>query len=383
MKRLLSAILAILLAAGCAPVEKDSVVSTSDTDPIAIGTFVALTGETATFGQAGRDGAMIAVDEINESGGILGGRKITLKIEDTQSKAEEAAVVVTKMITKDRVIGLIGENASSRSLAAAPICQANRIPMISPSSTNPEVTKKGDYIFRVCFTDPYQGKAIARFVRNGLKATRVAILRDIRNDYSVGLAQFFEESFVPAGGKIVINQSYSEGDVDFRSQLTAIRNAKPEVIFIPGYYTAVGQIAVQARDLGITIPLVGGDGWDSPRLLEIGGASMNNSYFANHNFVDEPRAEVQSFVAKYRARFKRDPDSVAALSYDAVRILVNAISKAGSIDTARIRDQIAATKDYPGVSGVISMGPDRNPLKPVAILAVRDGKLHFREWITP
>lgn len=351
-------------------------------DEIPVGVYAALTGPTATFGHATREGAELAVAEINAAGGVLG-KPIRLLVEDDLGKPEQAVAVVTKLITRDGVVALIGENASSRSLAAAPIAQSNGVPMISPSSTNPEVTEKGDYIFRVSYTDPYQGAAIAQFVRAGLGLDRVALLTDVKNDYSVGLADFFEQNFTRQGGRVVVTQSYAEQDSDFRSQLTAIRNSDAQAIVVPGYYTDVGQIAIQARELGIDLPLVGGDGWDSPKLLEIGGEALEGSYFANHYYVDEDRPAVRDFVEKFRAEYGKLPDSVNALSYDAARILAQAIERAGSTDGAAIRDQIAATRDFQGVSGVISIGPDRNPIKPVAILAIRDGQIMLEEWVEP
>jgi branched-chain amino acid transport system substrate-binding protein len=366
---------------GCPGPDESSQTGGSGSE-IPVGVYVALTGPTATFGQATRDGAQLAADEVNARGGILG-RRVRLIVEDNLGRPDQAVSTVTKLITRDNVIALIGENASSRSLAAAPIAQSNQVPMISPSSTNPEVTEKGNYIFRVCYTDPYQGAAIAEFVRNSLGLDAVAILKDIKNDYSVGLAQFFRSNFEEQGGRIVAEPSYAEGDADFRSQLTAIRNSGAQAIIIPGYYTDVGQIARQARELGIRLPLVGGDGWDSPRLLEIGGAALDGSYFANHYFVGEERPAVREFVGTFQERFRRLPDSVNALSYDAARILFEAIERAGEIDKARIRDEIAATSNFQGVSGVITIGPDRNPIKPVAILSIRNGEIGLEEWVEP
>ena len=349
---------------------------------IPIGVYAALSGSEAAFGQATVQGVRLAAEEINNGGGVLG-KKIRLIVEDDAGRAEEAASVVTKLITRDGVIGVIGENSSNQSLAGAPICQAAKVPMISPSSTNPNVTKKGDYIFRVCFTDPYQGKALATFVRNNLKLTTAAILKDNKNDYSVGLAEFFGKSFVPLGGKIIAEQSYAGGDTEFRPQLTAIKAANPQVVFIPGFYTDVGQIAIQARDLGIAGPMVGGDGWDSPTVITIGGKAVDGCYFSDHYFKGEPRPAVQRFVGEIRKRYGRDPDANAALGYDALYIFANAARKSGSLDRKSIRDQIAATRNYQGVSGVITMGPNRDPIKPVAMIKIEGGTTHFAGWITP
>ena len=366
---------------GCAPRGAETPTAASAA-PIPVGVYLALTGPTATFGIGTRDGAQLAADEINAGGGVLG-RPLRLIIEDDQGRPEEAAAVVSKLITKDRVVAVIGENASSRSLAAAPICQANGVPMISPSSTNPEVTRKGDFIFRMCFIDSYQGDALAAFVRDNLKRSRVGILRDIKNDYSVGLAEFFSQSFRKRGGTVVADQSYSEGDNDFRAQLNSIKRRQLDAVFVPGYYTDAGQIAIQARDMGLTVPLVGGDGWDSPKLLEIGGKAMNGSYYASHYFIGEDRPAVRNFVSKFRERFQRDPDSLNAIGYDSVHLLADAIRRAEKLDSTAIRDAIAATQNFEAVTGSITFGPDRNPIKAVALLSVSDGKVGFAGWVKP
>lgn len=349
---------------------------------IPVGVYAALSGSEAAFGQATVQGVKLAAEEINNSGGVLG-RKIRLIIEDDLGKPEEAALVVTKLITRDSVIAVIGENSSSQSLAAAPVCQSSRIPMISPSSTNPKVTKIGDYIFRVCFTDPYQGKALASFVKLNLKANTAAVLRDNKNDYSVGLAEFFTKEYTALGGKVVAQANYVGGDTEFRPQLTSFKSKKPAVVFIPGFYTDVGQIAIQARDLGITQPLVGGDGWDSPTVIEIGGKAVNDSYFSDHYFVGDPRPVVQRFVTEIRKRYGRNPEANASLGYDALKILAESIRKANSLDGKAIRDQIAATKDYEGVSGTITMGPERDPIKPVAMIKIENQQMTFAGWVNP
>jgi branched-chain amino acid transport system substrate-binding protein len=369
-----------LVALACNPGREAQ--TTDATSDIPVGVYGALTGGEAAFGTSTVQGAKIAADEINAAGGI-NGRKIRLVIEDDQGKAEEAATVVTKLITSSDVVALIGENSSNQSLAAAPIAQANGVPMISPSSTNPAVTEKGEFIFRVCFTDPYQGKALAAFVRKNLNLQTAAILVDQKNDYSVGLASVFRKEFEGAGGKIVATQSYSGGDSEFRPQLTTIRNAKPQALFIPGFYTEVGQIATQARDLGITVPLVGGDGWDSPTVIQIGGKAVDGSYFSDHYFVGDTRDVVKKFVDEYAKRHGKKPESTAALGYDAVQIFAQAAKRAGSFDRKLIRDQMAATKDYPGVSGTITMGADRNPIKPVAMIKIENGQMNFAGWVNP
>ncbi len=378
MRKLLVAV--ALAVVGCQPGREPQTARRSGEIPI--GVYAALTGPEAAFGTATVQGEQLAADQINAAGGLLG-RKIHLYIEDDQGKAEEAASVVTKLITSNSVIALLGENSSNQSLAAAPICQSSKIPMVSPSSTNPAVTQKGDYIFRVCFTDPYQGKALASFVRKTLRASTAGVLVDRKNDYSVGLAEFFTKEFTAMGGKVVAEQSYTGGDSEFRPQLTTIKAAAPEVLFLPGFYTDVGQIAIQARDSGITVPFVGGDGWDSPTVIQIGGKSVDNSYFSDHYFVGDPRPVVQKFVTEIRKRSGKNPEANSALGYDAMQILAAAIRKTGSLDGQKIRDALASTSDYQGVSGTITMGPTRDPIKPVAIIKIENGQMNFAGWVRP
>jgi len=351
-------------------------------DEIVVGEFGSLTGTTATFGQSTHNGVMLATEQLNAAGGI-NGKKVRIIVEDDQSKPEEAATAVTKLINQDRVVALIGEVASSRSLAAAPIAQSNKVPMVSPSSTNPQVTAVGDYIFRVCFIDPFQGLVMAKFATNTLKMKKVAILYDVRNDYSIGLRNVFGEKFKEMGGQIVAEQSYSEGDSDFRAQLTALKATQPEAIFVPGYYTEVSTIARQAKDLGINAPLLGGDGWDSPKLFEIGGKAIEGSYMSNHNSMDDPNPVIQKFVTDYKAKHKIIPDALATLGYDAANVLFDAMKRAGSTEGPKVRDALAATKNFVGVTGSITIDKDRNPIKPAVVLQVKDGKFAYVETIAP
>ena len=349
---------------------------------IVIGEFGSLTGTTATFGISTKNGIDMAIDGINKSGGLLG-KQVRVMVEDDQGKPEEAQTVVTKLITKDQVIAVLGEVASSRTMAAAPVAQQNGIPLISPSSTNPKVTQTGDYIFRVCFIDPFQGLVMAKFATNTLKVKNVAVLRDIKNDYSVGLAGVFIENFKSMGGNVVANESYSEGDTDFSAQLTSIKAKNPQAVFLPGYYTEVGLVVRQAKKLGLTVPFMGGDGWDSPRLIEIGGEALNGSYYSNHFSVSDPSPAIQKFVSDYKARYGETPDALAGLGFDAASILFDAIKRANSTDGAKIRDAIAQTKDFPGVTGKITLDKDRNAVKPAVVLQVKEGTLNYVETITP
>ncbi len=353
-----------------------------DQNEILVGEFSSLTGTAATFGTSTHNGLMIAVEEINSTGGIFG-KKVKLLTEDTQSKPEEAATVVTKLINRDKVKAMIGEVASGRSLAAAPICQSNGVPMVSPASTNPKVTQVGDYIFRICYIDPFQGAVLARFAFNSLKVKRVATLKDVKNEYSVGLAEFFAAEFKRLGGEIIAEQAYSEGDNDFKAQLTDLKGSNPEMIFVPGYYTEAALLVKQARDLNIKVPFLGGDGWDSARLLEIGGAAMENTYYCNHYTDSDTSTIVQNFVQKYRTKYKETPDALAALGYDAGKIVFAAMQKAGTTDGPKVRDALATTRAFEGVTGTISINSERNASKSAVIIAIQGGKLAFKERIQP
>lgn len=353
------------------------------TDEIRIGEFGSLTGGTATFGTSSHEGTMLALDEINAGGGLLG-KKVRVVTEDNQSKPEESVTAVLKLIKQDQVSAVIGEVASSRTLAAAPTCQANRIPLLSPASTNPKVTQVGDYVFRACFIDPFQGATMAKFAVERLKAKRIAILTDMKNDYSVGLAEFFRETAKRLGAEIVAEESYAEGDIEFKAQLTEIKAENPDVIYVPGYYTECALIARQARELGLTQPLLGGDGWDSPKTIEIGGKAVEGVYITNHYSADDARPVVQKFIADYKTKYGgKTPDAMAVLGYDAMKMMADAIRRAGSTEGPKIRDALAATRDFPGVSGSISIDADRNARKAIVIVQIRDGQYHFVEAIEP
>ncbi len=393
MKKLRSMVLlaaAIGSAAGLTACNKKA--AGSGDNEILVGHYGSLTGSTATFGQSAQKGIDMAVEAINASGGVLG-KKLKVITEDDQGKPEEAQTVVTKLINKDRVVALLGEIVSSNSLAAAPVAQSNRIPMISPGSTNPKVTQVGDFIFRVCFIDPFQGQVMAKFSANTLKLKNVAVLRDVKSDYSMGLANYFVEHFRKLGGAVVTDVSYSAGDKDFTAQLTAIKAKNPDGIFIPGYYTEVGLIALQARKLGIKAPLMGGDGWDSPVLWQIGGQALNGCYYSNHYSVeDTSNAILQKFVRDYKARNvgKEDsiPDAMAALGYDAALLLADAMKRANSAKPDSVRMALAQTKGFMGATGSISMDENRNGVKPAAVLEVvvdakGNGKNVFKETVSP
>ena len=369
----ISSLASALLLAGCAKQQ----------DTLKIGEFASLTGKEAAFGQSSHKGTQLAIEEANAAGGVLG-KKIELVTEDNQSKAGESATVVKKMISRDKVVAILGEVASSRSLEAAPICQAAKIPQISPSSTNPAVTETGDYIFRVCFIDPFQGVVMAKFAKDTLKVRKVAVLTSVSSAYSVGLAKYFKERFAADGGAVAIEQKYSEGDKDFKAQLTAIKAAGVEGIFVPGYYTEAALICKQAKDLGLQVPVFGGDGWEAPQLIEIGGAAMEGTYFSTHYSAENKTPAITAFLEKFKKRFNNEtPDAMAALGYDSAMVLIDAIKRAGTTESTKVREALAATKGYAGVSGTTTLDAQRNANKAAVVIAVKGGKFTFVTEVAP
>jgi len=350
---------------------------------IIVGEFASLTGKEATFGTSAHEGTLLAVEEINAAGGVIG-KKIKLVTEDNQTKAGESSTVVNKLISKDGAVAILGEVASSRSLEAAPICQSSGIPMISPASTNPKVTETGNYIFRVCFIDPFQGTVMANFAKNKLKAQRVAVLTDVKSDYSKGLAKFFKEGFTKAGGEIVSELDFNGGDKDFKAQLTTIKGANPDAVFVPGYYTDAALICIQAREIGLNVPMFGGDGWESEKLLEIGKEAMEGHYFSTHYHPEVGSPKSKAFVEAYKKRFNgKTPDAMAALGYDSAMLLADAIKRAGSAESGKIRDALAATKDFDAVTGKTLMNENRDAVKSAVILQIKGGKFTYMETINP
>ena len=372
MRKIFAVLLVLPLLASCTKKEND----------IVIGEYDSLTGGDATFGLSSNKGVRLALDEINAAGGVKG-KKIRLVTLDDQGKNEEAAAATTRLITQNEVIAIIGGVASGRSKAAAPIAQSKKIPFVSPASTNPDVTKIGDYIFRICFIDPFQGLVMAKFATENLKLKKTAILRDVKNDYSVGLADVFAAEFKKRGGEIVADLSYQAGDIDFKAQLTEIRSKNPDGIYIPGYYTEVGLIALQARQLGIKAPLMGGDGWDSDKLAEIGKEAINGNYYSNHYTTESTDPAVTEFIKKFKATYSETPDALAALGYDAAKILVAAIDRSPDLSGKAIRDELAKTKDFVGVTGKISMNENRDAVKSAVVIQVDGTNRKFVTTITP
>lgn len=351
-------------------------------DTILLGEVGSLTGSEAAFGISTRNGIELALEEVNRSGGVKG-KKVAVRVYDDQSKPEEAASAATRLITQDKVVAILGEVASSNSLAMAPKAQAAKVPMVSPSSTNPKVTEVGDYIFRVCFIDPFQGYVMARYAHDNLKVSKVAILTDKKSAYSEGLTDVFQKKFTEMGGRIVGVEAYSKGDTDFRAQLTNVKKLKSEALYIPGYYQDVALIAEQARELGLKMTMMGGDGWDSDKLFELGGKAVEGSYVSNHYSADDPSPRVQDFIKKYQAKFGAVPDSLAALGYDAAQVVIDALKRAPDATGPALRDAIAQTKDFPGVAGNITLDDKRNPMKPAVVLKIEGGKFKYVDTVAP
>jgi branched-chain amino acid transport system substrate-binding protein len=352
---------------------------------VTLGLYASMTGAEAEFGISTRNGVQLAVDELNQAGGI-GGQRVWLAVEDTRGDSTEAASAVTRLIGREGADGIIGEIASSLSLAGGRVAQRHHVPMITPSSTNETVTQLGDYVFRVCFIDPFQGTVMARFARGlrveGRTVSRVAIFQDQGSAYSTGLANAFRATFIRLGGEIVSEQSYRASDTHFSAQLGSILAQNPDAIFVPGYYTQVALIAREARGLGFRGPFLGGDGWDAPALYENDADALVGSYFSEAFAPDHPTTtRGQHFVEAYRRRYGVAANGLAALGYDAALVMADAMRRAGSTDPARVRDAIARTRDFEGATGTITIGPDRNAIKGAVILAVEPNGFRFHQAI--
>jgi branched-chain amino acid transport system substrate-binding protein len=354
----------------------------AETGPIIVGHFASMTGSEATFGQSTDKGARMAMEERNAAGGIKG-RKIEMRTLDTASKASEGGTVVTRLITNEKAIAILGEVSSSISINGAEVAQRLGVPMVTPSSTNERVTKIGDMIFRVCFLDAFQGYVMAKFVVDDLKLTKVAILADQQQAYSKGLAESFRKAFTEMKGTITTEQEFTGGDPDVSAQLQTIKTSGAQAIYMPGYYTDAGNMIRQARKLGIKEPFLGGDGWDSVKLAEIGGEAIEGSYYSNHYSFEETRPEVQAFVTKYREAHGVAPDGLAALGYDAAHVLFNAMERAPSLSGKDLAAALAQTKDYPGVTGKITIDPNRDAEKTAVVLQMRGGQPRFVTRVSP
>ncbi len=356
---------------------------------IKIGVVYELTGSTASFGTAAANGAKLAFKEINANGGVLG-KQISIAVADNKGEPSESSNAMTKVISQDKVIAVTGFTTSSNGIAASTVAEANKIPFVAAATTNPKVTldentgKVKNYTFRVCFIDPFQGTVGANFVLNSLKAKNAAVMIDNSSDYSKGLSKFFKDAFTKGGGSVVSEEAYLQNDQDFKTVLTKIKASNPDVIYVPGYYNEVGKIIKQAREIGITVPFVGGDGWDSPKLAEIGGAdALNNTFFTNHYSVEDNSPKSKAFLDAFQKEYGQVPDAMAVLGYDAAYALVDAIKRANSTDSEKIREALANTKDFQGVTGSLTLNETHDAIKSAVIIEMKNGKQVYRETVKP
>lgn len=354
---------------------------------IKIGMVYELTGSTASYGTSAANGAKLAFKEVNAAGGVLG-KQLQIITADNKGEPSESANAMTKVITQDRVVAVTGFTVSSCGIAGSVVAEDNKIPFVAAATVNPKVTmdertgKVKNYTFRACFIDSFQGTVAANFAFTSLKAKNAAILIDNSSDYSKGLSAVFKEVFTAKGGQIAAEQAYLQKDQDFKSTLTAIKAQNPELIYIPGYYEDVGKIIKQARELGITVPILGGDAWDSPKLAELGGAqALNNTFFTNFYSVEDKNPVSNAFIEAYKKEYSQLPDSMAAMGYDAANLLVDAIKRANSTDSAKIREALAATKNFKSVSGDMALNENHDAVRGVVIMEMKDGKQVYKETI--
>ncbi|MBV9874016.1 MAG: ABC transporter substrate-binding protein [Verrucomicrobia bacterium] len=349
---------------------------------IKIGAVSCISGPLSTFGVSSIRGTRMAIEEINAKGGVLG-QSIELVVDDNGSKAGETARIARKFLSQDHVVVILGDLTSSSTMEAAPLAQEAHVPLLTPSATAVSVTKVGDYVFRSCFTDPFTGRIMARFAVDHLHARRGVILTDVKQDYSIGVSAELGAYYRQQGGRVLQEYSFSSGDTDFRAQLSSLKSLQPDVVFVPAYYTEAALILREARQLGIKAEFVGGEGWDSPSLISVAGKSADGSYYTDHFSPDDPNHLVQTFVQAYKTKYGTAPDALSALWYDAAGLVVDAIRRAGSPDPAKIRDALAVTKNFPGVTGNISLDEQRNASKPGVIVTIENGHVKMVERVEP
>jgi ABC-type branched-chain amino acid transport systems, periplasmic component len=379
------ALLSLSLVTGCGTAASAPKAST---EPIKVGGDLELSGGTAMFGQAAEKAIKLAFDQQNAKGGVLGGRQLEYVSADNKSDAGESTSAATKLATQDKVAAILGPMTSGDTLAAAQVVSDNKVPLITPTGTADKVTVENGqlkpWIFRACFIDPFQGQVAADFAYNNLKLKKAAVFIDQKGDYSKGLAAAFEDNFKKSGGEVVAKEQYVAGsDKDFRATLTRIKAANPDVVFVPGYYQEVGLIVKQAREMQMNQVFLGGDGWGSPQLVDVAGkAALENTYYVNHGAMDDPG--MAQFAKDFKAKYNSDPDTFAALGYDAANMFIKALESAGSTDPEKLRSALETTKDFQGVSGVLTVDPKtHNPVKSAAILQFKDGKSVFMTKINP
>lgn len=379
----ISAMLAVsVVASGCGGGSKAS-------DEIKIGVVSEMTGSNATYGTSVVNGMKLALKEANDKGGVLG-KKVNIIVADSKSEPAEAANAMSKLINQDKTPVVMGIFTSSSAIAAANVSEAAKVPFLAIGATNPKVTlddktgKVKPNTFRVCFIDPFQGTVGANFVLNELKMKKAVIFVDNSSDYSKGLAAFFKQAYLAKGGQIAGEEAYLQKDTDFKAVLTKIKTMNPEVLYVPGYYEEVGKIIKQARELGMDLPIVGGDGWDSPKLAEIAGAApLNNTFFTNHYSPDDTSPASKAFVDSYVKAYNQKPDAPAVLGYDGARLMIDAISRAGAVEGAKVAKALAATKNYKAVTGDTSLNETHDAVKSAVIIEFKDGKQAYRATVKP
>lgn len=382
----LSLFLALSFIAGCSSGGVNSKAESGNT--IKVGLNFGLSGAAATYGQGSVEGIELAFEEINKNGGVLG-KQIELAKYDNKSEDTESANVSTKLATRDKVVAILGSDTSGSTKAAIPAAMQNKIPIISPSATSDDVTvdshgKVKDYVFKTCFNDSFQGIMMAEFAYTDLGYKKAAILADTTSDYAQGLSKAFNETFTGLGGVVISEEAYQAKDTDFKAVLTNIKGKNPEVLFVPGYYEEVGLIIRQARELGINIPILGGDGYESPKLLEIAGKdSLNNVYYSSHYSPMDDSENVVKFKEAFKAKYDKDPDAFNALGYDLAYFLADALERTGEVNPEKLREALASTKNFTGVTGSISIDGSHNPVKSVTIIEVKEGQPTFLKKLDP
>lgn len=370
------------LAAGCGGGEKKA-------DTIKVGANLEMTGGSASYGISSKNAIELAFKEINEKGGI-NGKQLELVVADNKSEAAEATNAMQKLVSQDNVVAVIGPNLSSSVIAASAINNSAKVLDIAPMATNPYVTvdqasgKTKDFNYRTCFIDPFQGTVMAKFATTELGVGNAAVLIDNSSDYAKGLAQFFKENFVKEGGAVTAEESYLQKDTDFKATLTKIKATNPDFLYVPGYYQEVGLIVKQARELGMNMPIAGGDGWDSAKMPEIAGAAaLNNTYFSSLYSPEDSSDINKNFVAAYEKAYGQKPDVFAALSYDSALLVAEAIKNAGSTEPAKISEAMAKINGFSGVSGSVTFDDKHNPVKSAVILEYKDGAQSLKTKINP
>lgn len=359
----------------------------ANSNEIKIGGNFELTGGVANYGKQAVNGIQLAIKQANANGGVLG-KQITLVLADNKSEAAEATNAITKLITQDKVVAVFGPATSSNTIATVQVSQDNKIPIITPTGTSEKITvdngKVRPYAFRSCFIDPLQGTIMANFASNTLKVKTAAIYIDSSSDYSKGLAQSFETVFTQNGGKVLGKEAFLQKDQDFKSTLTKIKAMNPDVVFLPAYYEEVGKIIKQAREMGMTMPFLGTDGWDDSKVVEIAGAApLNNTYFSSHYSSQDTDPNVVKFIEAYKKEYNQEPSVFSALGYDAGLLLIDAIKRAGSTEPEKIREALEQTKNLQLSTGMMTIDANHNPIKSAVVLEMKDGKQMFKEKITP